>query len=94
MARAFRVKCLGTIRARIFMSLESKRRRSLSTSSHADGLLQGCGMHRNTRAEDMSAPDQQNLRNVKVDPARPKTIWGCVNQTLEQAGTSRAWPRC
>ena len=45
------------------------------------------GMHRNTRAEDMSAHLISKLleRNAKVDPAEVEdVIWGCVNQTLEQ----------
>ena len=45
------------------------------------------GMHRNTRAEDMSAHLISKLleRNPKVDPAEVEdVIWGCVNQTLEQ----------
>ena len=50
------------------------------------GLSKGC-MHRNTRAEDMSAHLISKLleRNVKVDPNEVEdVIWGCVNQTLEQ----------
>ena len=45
------------------------------------------GMHRNTRAEDMSAHLISGLlnRNDKVNPAEVEdVIWGCVNQTLEQ----------
>lgn len=45
------------------------------------------GMHRNTRAENMSAHLISGLlnRNDKVDPAEVEdVIWGCVNQTLEQ----------
>ncbi|QAX82037.1 3-ketoacyl-CoA thiolase [Candidatus Pseudomonas adelgestsugas] len=45
------------------------------------------GMHRNTRAEDMSAHLISKLleRNVKVDPNEIEdVIWGCANQTLEQ----------
>ena len=45
------------------------------------------GMHRNTRAETMSAHLISKLleRNPKVDPAEVEdVIWGCVNQTLEQ----------
>ncbi|MCJ8169268.1 acetyl-CoA C-acyltransferase FadA [Atopomonas sediminilitoris] len=45
------------------------------------------GMHRNTRAEDMSAHLIRGVldRNPKVDPAEVEdVIWGCVNQTLEQ----------
>ena len=45
------------------------------------------GMHRNTRAEDMSAHLISKLleRNGKVDPKEVEdVIWGCVNQTLEQ----------
>ena len=45
------------------------------------------GMHRNTRAEDMSAHLIRGLltRNDKVNPAEVEdVIWGCVNQTLEQ----------
>ncbi|MCK9534677.1 MAG: acetyl-CoA C-acyltransferase FadA [Pseudomonas sp.] len=45
------------------------------------------GMHRNTRAEDMSAQVITGLlnRNSKVNPAEVEdVIWGCVNQTLEQ----------
>ena len=45
------------------------------------------GMHRNTRAEDMSARLITGLlnRNDKVNPAEVEdVIWGCVNQTLEQ----------
>ena len=42
------------------------------------------GMHRNTRAENMSAHLSSGLlnRNDKVDPAEVEdVIWGCVNQT-------------
>lgn len=45
------------------------------------------GMHRNTRAENMSAHLITKLleRNTKVDPNEVEdVIWGCVNQTLEQ----------
>ena len=45
------------------------------------------GMHRNTRAETMSALliDGLLARNPKIDPAEVEdVIWGCVNQTLEQ----------
>ena len=45
------------------------------------------GMHRNTRAETMSAQLISKLleRNDKVDPKEVEdVIWGCVNQTLEQ----------
>ena len=45
------------------------------------------GMHRNTRAEDMSAHLISKLleRNAKINPAEVEdVIWGCVNQTLEQ----------
>ena len=45
------------------------------------------GMHRNTRAENMSAQLISGLlnRNDKVNPAEVEdVIWGCVNQTLEQ----------
>ncbi|HZJ94875.1 MAG TPA: acetyl-CoA C-acyltransferase FadA [Thiopseudomonas sp.] len=45
------------------------------------------GMHRNTRAENMSAQLITGLlnRNEKVNPAEVEdVIWGCVNQTLEQ----------
>ncbi len=45
------------------------------------------GMHRNTRAETMSAQLITGLlnRNDKVNPAEVEdVIWGCVNQTLEQ----------
>jgi acetyl-CoA acyltransferase len=45
------------------------------------------GMHRNTRAENMSAHLIRKLleRNPKIDPAEVEdVIWGCVNQTLEQ----------
>lgn len=45
------------------------------------------GMHRNTRAETMSAQliDGLLARNPKIDPAEVEdVIWGCVNQTLEQ----------
>ncbi len=45
------------------------------------------GMHRNTRAEDMSAHLITGLlnRNDKVNPAEVEdVIWGCVNQTMEQ----------
>ncbi|HCT40497.1 MAG TPA: acetyl-CoA C-acyltransferase FadA [Moraxellaceae bacterium] len=45
------------------------------------------GMHRNTRAETLSANLISGLltRNTKVDPAEVEdVIWGCVNQTLEQ----------
>lgn len=45
------------------------------------------GMHRNTRAEVLSARliDALLARNPKVNPAEVEdVIWGCVNQTLEQ----------
>ncbi|HZJ93916.1 MAG TPA: acetyl-CoA C-acyltransferase FadA [Thiopseudomonas sp.] len=45
------------------------------------------GMHRNTRAENMSAHLIDGLlnRNNKINPAEVEdVIWGCVNQTLEQ----------
>jgi acetyl-CoA acyltransferase len=45
------------------------------------------GMHRNFRAETMSAKliDGLLARNPKIDPAEVEdVIWGCVNQTLEQ----------
>ena len=45
------------------------------------------GMHRNTRAENMSAQLITGLlnRNDKVNPAEVEdVIWGCVNQTMEQ----------
>jgi acetyl-CoA acyltransferase len=45
------------------------------------------GMHRNTRAESLSANLITGLlaRNPKVDPGEVEdVIWGCVNQTLEQ----------
>ena len=45
------------------------------------------GMHRNTRAETLSAQLITGLlnRNDKVNPAEVEdVIWGCVNQTLEQ----------
>ncbi|NLJ11952.1 MAG: acetyl-CoA C-acyltransferase FadA [Gammaproteobacteria bacterium] len=45
------------------------------------------GMHRNTRAENMSAELISGVlnRNEKVDPTEVEdVIWGCVNQTLEQ----------
>lgn len=45
------------------------------------------GMHRNTRAENLSAELITGLlnRNDKVNPAEVEdVIWGCVNQTLEQ----------
>ena len=45
------------------------------------------GMHRNTRAETMSAHLISKVleRNAKIDPAEVEdVIWGCVNQTLEQ----------
>ena len=45
------------------------------------------GMHRNTRAEDMSAQLITGLlnRNNTINPAEIEdVIWGCVNQTLEQ----------
>ncbi|HEX4912049.1 MAG TPA: acetyl-CoA C-acyltransferase FadA [Permianibacter sp.] len=45
------------------------------------------GMHRNTRAEVLSARLIEALfeRNPKVDPAEVEdVIWGCVQQTLEQ----------
>ncbi len=45
------------------------------------------GMHRNTRAETMSANLISGVlaRNTKLDPAEVEdVIWGCVNQTLEQ----------
>jgi len=45
------------------------------------------GMHRHTRAENLSAHliTQLLARNPQVDPAEVEdVIWGCVNQTLEQ----------
>ncbi|MCF6783256.1 acetyl-CoA C-acyltransferase FadA [Stutzerimonas stutzeri] len=45
------------------------------------------GMHRNTRAETMSAQLMEGVlaRNPKINPAEVEdVIWGCVNQTLEQ----------
>jgi len=45
------------------------------------------GMHRNTRAETMSAQLIEGVlaRNPKINPAEVEdVIWGCVNQTLEQ----------
>ncbi|MFT5780827.1 MAG: acetyl-CoA acyltransferase [Pseudomonas sp.] len=45
------------------------------------------GMHRNTRAENLSANLITGVlaRNTKLDPAEVEdVIWGCVNQTLEQ----------
>ena len=45
------------------------------------------GMHRNTRAENLSANLISGVlaRNTKLDPAEVEdVIWGCVNQTLEQ----------
>ncbi len=45
------------------------------------------GMHRNTRAENMSALLIDSLleRNPAVNPAEfDDVIWGCINQTLEQ----------
>ncbi len=45
------------------------------------------GMHRHTRAENLSAAliDGLLARNPGVDPAEVEdVIWGCVNQTLEQ----------
>ncbi|WP_028239587.1 acetyl-CoA C-acyltransferase FadA [Stutzerimonas azotifigens] len=45
------------------------------------------GMHRNTRAETLSANliDALLARNPQVNPAEVEdVIWGCVNQTLEQ----------
>ncbi len=45
------------------------------------------GMHRNTRAENMSAQLISGVlaRNPKLNPAEVEdVIWGCVNQTLEQ----------
>jgi len=45
------------------------------------------GMHRNTRAENLSADliTKVLARNPKVDPKEVEdVIWGCVNQTLEQ----------
>jgi len=45
------------------------------------------GMHRNTRAENLSADliTKVLARNPKVDPNEVEdVIWGCVNQTLEQ----------
>ncbi len=45
------------------------------------------GMHRHTRAENLSATliSQLLARNPKIDPAEVEdVIWGCVNQTLEQ----------
>ncbi|MDW5376767.1 acetyl-CoA C-acyltransferase FadA [Halomonas sp. HP20-15] len=46
------------------------------------------GAFRNVRAENLSAAVMQALfdRNPKLDPAEvDDVIWGCVNQTLEQA---------
>ncbi|WP_136066723.1 acetyl-CoA C-acyltransferase FadA [Modicisalibacter radicis] len=46
------------------------------------------GAFRNVRAENLSAAVMQSLfdRNPKLDPAEvDDVIWGCVNQTLEQA---------
>ncbi|WP_227370809.1 acetyl-CoA C-acyltransferase FadA [Halomonas sp. M20] len=46
------------------------------------------GAFRNVRAENLSAAVMQALfeRNTGLDPARvDDVIWGCVNQTLEQA---------
>ncbi len=46
------------------------------------------GAFRNVRAENLSAATMQALfdRNPKLDPAEvDDVIWGCVNQTLEQA---------
>ncbi len=45
------------------------------------------GMHRNTRAENMSAHliDSLLVRNPAINPAEVEdVIWGCVNQTMEQ----------
>ena len=45
------------------------------------------GMHRNTRAENMSAYliDSLLARNPAINPAEVEdVIWGCVNQTMEQ----------
>ncbi|MCQ4347908.1 acetyl-CoA C-acyltransferase FadA [Pseudomonas stutzeri] len=45
------------------------------------------GMHRHTRAENLSAQLITRLlaRNPQIDPAEVEdVIWGCVNQTLEQ----------
>ena len=45
------------------------------------------GMHRNTRAENMSAHLITSLlaRNSAINPAEVEdVIWGCVNQTMEQ----------
>ena len=45
------------------------------------------GMHRNTRAENMSAHliDSLLARNPAINPAEVEdVIWGCVNQTMEQ----------
>lgn len=45
------------------------------------------GMHRSTRAENLSAQLITALlaRNPQIDPAEVEdVIWGCVNQTLEQ----------
>src|SRR5690554_7420270 len=45
------------------------------------------GMHRNTRAENMSAHliDSLLARNEAINPAEVEdVIWGCVNQPLEQ----------
>ncbi len=45
------------------------------------------GMHRNTRAENLSANLITGVlaRNTTLDPAEVEdVIWGCVNQTLEQ----------
>ena len=45
------------------------------------------GMHRNTRAENISAHliDSLLARNEAINPAEVEdVIWGCVNQTLEQ----------
>ncbi len=46
------------------------------------------GVFRNTRAEDLSAHVMKGLleRNPKIDPGEiDDIIWGCVQQTLEQA---------
>lgn len=52
------------------------------------------GMHRNTRAEDMSAHLISKLleRNVKVDPNEVEDVSGAAStRPWSRAGTSPAW---
>lgn len=54
------------------------------------------GMHRNTRAEDMSAHLISKLleRNGKVDPKEVEdVIWAASTRPWSKAGTSPAWRR-